>query len=581
MDRLISALCLSALLGAFAGASASAQTQADPEAATGRDPKPLVRAEHEMIVTANPHASRAGLAMLQAGGSAADATIAALLVLNVVEPQSSGIGGGAFALVHGPSGLTSFDARETAPLSATPELFLEDGDTIPWRVASRTGRAIGAPGLVALMETLHSRHGRLAWADLFAPAIRLAGSGFEVSPRLAGLTESSATRLEGTDAAALFRPGGQPLAAGSTLRQPELAATLRSIAEGGSAAFYTGEIAAAIVAATQRGPMAGSLEEADLSAYKVIERDPLCMAYRTTHRICGMGPPSSGATTVGQILGLMGEFDPARFGGDDPHTWHLFAEASRLAYADRALYLGDPDHVKVPARGLLASSYLSARAGMISADKAGEGKASAGNPPHREGRYAPARARTSPGTTHLSVIDDDGLAISLTASIESAFGSGRMADGFLLNNQLTDFSFRPYAEDGRPIANAPAAGKRPRSSMAPTIVYRVGEAFPEILIGSPGGSRIPEYVAGALVGMLDLGLDPAEAAALFHVSQRNRAAVVLESGVAPAGLADALAAKGHVVERAEMTSGTHIIRVTSDGLEGGADPRREGLALGR
>ncbi|MEM9144656.1 MAG: gamma-glutamyltransferase [Pseudomonadota bacterium] len=531
-----------------------------------------------MIVAANPQASRAGLAMLEAGGSAADATVAALLVLNVVEPQSSGIGGGAFALVHEGDRLTTWDARETAPLTATPELFLEDGAPLPWRQASATGRAVGVPGLVRLMETLHASHGRLSWAELFGPAIRLARDGFAVSPRLSALTDRYAGRLGQTEAGAVYLSDGQPLEEGSVLRQLALADTLEAIAEGGADAFYTGPIAAAIVPAAGRKPHAGALALEDLAAYRVVEREPVCLTYRSDWRVCGMGPPSSGATTVGQILGLM-EQASTFLHGDDTRTWHLFAEASRLAYADRAAYLADPDQIQVPVRGLLDPGYLRARAALIDADNAAEDKATAGNPPYREGRYAPAEAKTSPGTTHLSVIDGDGLAISLTASIETAFGSGRMAAGFLLNNQLTDFSFRPRTEDGRPIANAPGPGKRPRSSMAPTIVYRIGETAPHILIGSPGGSRIPEYVAGALVGMLDMGLDPAEAAALFHVSQRNRGSLVLETG-APDALAEALKALGHTVERAEMTSGLHIIR-RGEALEGGADPRREGLALGR
>jgi gamma-glutamyltranspeptidase/glutathione hydrolase len=292
-----------------------------------------------------------------------------------------------------------------------------------------------------------------------------------------------------------------------------------------------------------------------------------------------MGPPSSGATTVGQILGLMARLPEAKFSEpSDPLLWHRFAEASRLAYADRAQYLADPDFVDVPVNGLLKDSYLDERSALIAPLQASEGKAEAGDPPRREGRYAPDTALTRPGTTHLSVVDANGLAISLTASIESAFGSGRVAAGFLLNNQLTDFSFLPVASDGREIANAPGPGKRPRSSMAPTIVYRDGALH--IILGSPGGSRIPEYVAGALVGMLTLGLDPAQAAAMHHVSQQNRETVTLEENVTPGDIAATLAAIGHRVEAAEMASGLHIIRIAADGLTGGADPRRDGTAAG-
>jgi len=571
------------LLLALAITPAGAQSRADPEASSGLAVKPLVTAGKQMIVAANPAAAATGREIMRAGGSAADAAIAALLVLNVVEPQSSGIGGGAFALVNGPDGLTSWDARETAPMNATPELFLEDGAPLPFLTAVASGHSVGVPGMVRLLEALHARYGRLDWADLFQPAIRLARDGFEVSPRLAALVARFAGRIAASDAAAMLMPGGRALVAGETLRQSALAATLTRIAEDGPDAFYSGPVAAAIVDAVARAPRPGGLSADDLAAYRVIERPPVCIDYRARWRVCSMGPPSSGATTVGQTLGLLARFRLDGLDAASPKLWHLFAEASRLAYADRARYLADPDQVRVPVRGLLDPGYLRRRARLIHALKAAPGKAEAGTPPWREGRLmAPDTQPGSPGTTHLSVIDADGLALSITASIETAFGSGRMAAGFLLNNQLTDFSFRPADARGTPIANAPAPGKRPRSSMAPTIVTwltRPSEAY--ILAGSPGGSRIPEYVAQALVGMLDLGLDPARAAALGHVSQRNRGVVSLEAGTGAIDLAGALAAMGHQVDTAAMNSGLHLIRIAPDGrLTGGADPRREGLALG-
>ncbi|MGF1503295.1 MAG: gamma-glutamyltransferase family protein [Paracoccaceae bacterium] len=560
---------------------ASFAQRAEPEAATaapGQPPKPLARAERQMIVTANPHATEAGLAMLRAGGSAVDATIAALLVLNVVEPQSSGLGGGAFALVHGAEGLESWDARETAPLSATDALFLEDGAPMPWSVAQTTGRAIGVPGLAPLLERLHARHGRLPWDTLFEPAIRLAAEGFAVSPRLAALVARAPELFDAT-ARAVFLPDGRPIAAGETLRQPVLAATLEAIAQTGAAAVTSpGPIRAAILAVVRAEPSPGALTAGDFDAYRVIERVPVCHGYRAAWRVCGMGPPSSGATTVGQILTLVGGAPPAEDPGD-PALWHRFAEASKLAYADRARYLGDPDQVAVPVAGLLDPGYLEARGALIDDSRAMASPAAAGTPPGATD-LAPATSDTSPGTTHVSAIDADGLAVAVTASIESAFGTGRMAAGLLLNNQLTDFSFVPRGEDGRPIANAPGPGKRPRSSMAPTIVYARGSAVPSVVLGSPGGSRIPEYVAGALIGMLDLGLDPAEAAALFHVSQRNREDTVLETGAAPEELGAALVGLGHAVATFEMTSGLGILRRGPAGLEGGADPRREGVAAG-
>ncbi|MEM6621267.1 MAG: gamma-glutamyltransferase [Pseudomonadota bacterium] len=559
--------------------AALAQTQADPEAATGFEPKPLVQAQQHMIVAANPLAAEAGLAVMRAGGSAADAAIAALLVLNVVEPQSSGIGGGAFALVEDPSaGLTAWDAREIAPAGATPQLFLgADGEPLPFLEAVQSGRSVGAPGLVALMSRLHAKHGKLPWQDLFQPAILLADAGFPVSPRLSGLLARYSERLAGTDAAQVFVPNGVPLAEGTILRQPALAKTLRLLASDGAGAFYAGTIAGQIVDAVTRGPMLGTLNATDLAGYRVVTRAPVCHPYRQ-YRVCGMGPPSSGATTVGQILMLLDRFKPTELELDQARLWHLFAEASRLAYADRGQYLADADFVKVPVRGLLDPAYIAQRSRLIHGFQASEGRAEAGDPPWREGRYAPSVQSDSPGTTHLSVIDSTGLAISLTASIETAFGSGRMAGGFLLNNQLTDFSFRPLGADGTPIANAPAAGKRPRSSMSPTIVYLQDRVA--VLTGSPGGSRIPEYVAGSLIAQLAFGLDPAAAAAFPHVSHRNRGEIAIEPGM-PSAVSEGLRQFGHQVVEKDMTSGLGIIAVGADGtLQGGADPRREGIALG-
>lgn len=557
---------------------AIAQGRAEPEPATGFVPKPLVTAQQFMIVAAHPLAAEAGFAMLEAGGTAADAAIATLLALNVVEPQSSGIGGGAFAIVADGGGVTSWDGREQAPAGARPDMFLESGEPLPFFTAVASGHSVGVPGLVRMMAALHAEYGRLPWSDLFAPAIRLADEGFPVSPRLAGSVAAVADRLAESDAARIFMPGGVPLAEGTMLRQPALADTLRVIAREGPDAFYTGAIAERIVEAVARGKRPGTMTAADLTGYHAIERAAVCVPFAGVD-VCGMGPPSSGATTVGQILMLLAQRDLAGLAADDPVLWHLFAEASRLAYADRAKYLADPAFVDVPVRGLLDPDYIAARARLTPADHASTKPAKAGDPPRRQGwLYAPGQARDLPGTTHLSVIDAEGLAISITASIETAFGSGRMAAGFLLNNELTDFSFRPMA-DGKPVANRVEPGKRPRSSMSPTIVLDDGR--PVILTGSPGGSRIPEYVAQNLLAMLRLGLNPAEAAALPHVSQRNRGAVTVETGIAPE-IAAGLAAMGHQVRESSMTSGTHTIRILQGGtLQGGADPRREGVALGR
>lgn len=554
-----------------------AQTQADPEAATGMTAKPLITAQRHMMVAANPLASEAGDFMLREGGSAADAAIAALLVLNVVEPQSSGIGGGAFAVVHGPGGLTSWDGRETAPAGAASDMFMKDGEPLPFLRAVISGQSIGVPGMIRLMEALHAKHGKLAWHRLFGPAIRLSKKGFPVSPRLSKLAGWVGARIYGTDAHALFFASPNTLKTGNILRQPALAATLRTIADEGADAFYTGRIADAIVAKVAKGAHPGTMSLDDLASYRVIERPAVCAPFRS-YEVCGMGPPSSGATTVGQMMMLLDRFKPADLWLEEPQLWHLFAEVSRLAYADRARYLADSDFVKVPVKGLLDKTYMDQRASMIPLMRASGAKATAGDPPWREGRlHAPDTQLDRPGTTHLSVVDSDGLAISLTASIETAFGSQRMAGGFLLNNQLTDFSFRP-TRDGKPIANAVEPGKRPRSSMSPTIVLKDGK--PVILTGSPGGSRIPEYVAQNLVGMLMFDLDPAQAAALPHVSQRNRGSVALEPGIA-GKISDGLAKRGHQVEIRDMNSGVHTIVIGPNGvLAGGADPRREGVAVG-
>ena len=555
----------------------NAQSRADPEASSGISAKPLVSSENYMIVAAHPLASAAGKLMLQQGGSAADAAIAALLVLNVVEPQSSGIGGGAFALIWGPDGITSWDARETAPAGATPQLFMAGDKPMAWLTAVASGRSVGVPGLVRLMEALHTRHGRLEWSALFQPAIKLARDGFAVSPRMAASVLRFAPRLTRPATAASFLPGGLPVKAGQILRQPDLADTLEAIANDGAQAFYSGDIARAIEEAVREMPDPGTLTRKDLAAYRVIERPAICHPF-LTYRVCGMGPPSSGATTVGQILMLTQRMGVDGISPNDARARNLFAQASRLAYADRAKYLADRDFVPVPVAGLLDRGYISRRARLLDPVAAPKGKAEAGRPPWREGRrFAPDHQLDRPGTTHLSVIDADGLAISLTASIETAFGSGRMAGGFLLNNQLTDFSFRARGANGLRIANAPQAGKRPRSSMAPTIVLQDGR--PVVLAGSPGGSRIPEYVAQSLILMLAHGVDPAQAAAWPHVSHRNRGSVVLEPFFDEAAAAD-LERMGHVVERKAMTSGLHLIRVTPEGLQGGADPRREGVALG-
>lgn len=564
---------------------ALAQTQADPEAESGFRPKPEIRAERFMIVAAHPLAAEAGAEILREGGSAVDAAIAAQLVLNVVEPQSSGIGGGAFALHWDAAegALTSWDGRETAPASARPDMFLgPDGEPKPFLEAVASGSSVGVPGLVRMMGEMHARHGALPWARLFEPAIDLAENGFTVSPRLSVMLGLFGDRLQGDAAETFAGPLGVPLLPGMTLKQPALAKTLRAIAEGGPDAFYAGPVAEAIIASVAAGDDGAVMTEADLAAYPAKERPALCLLYRARFEICGMGPPSSGATTIGQILGLLDHFPLPALGPTDPRARHLFAEASRLAYADRAAYLADPDFVSVPAKGLLDPGYLTLRAQSIDPDNAAAPYAKAGNPPWREGRldYAPSPHEGRPGTTHLSVVDAAGDALAMTSSIETAFGSGRMAAGFLLNNQLTDFSFRPEI-DGKPVANAVAPGKRPRSSMAPTLIFGTDRSEgPILVLGSPGGSRIIEYVASTAIAVLDWQMGPAEAAALPHVSQRNGDQTQVEDGAAGDRIAEALTLMGHSVKRGAMTSGLHLIQRRDGALIGGADPRREGAASG-
>jgi gamma-glutamyltranspeptidase/glutathione hydrolase len=567
----------------LAFAAGVARAQPAPEAASGWTEKPVVTARDYMIVSANPLASDAGAAVLERGGSAVDAMVATQLVLNLVEPQSSGIGGGAF-LLHWDAAkgrLTAFDGRETAPAAAGPDLFLRpDGTPMSFLEAVVGGRSVGVPGTLALLELAHDLHGRLPWAELVQPAIDLAEGGFAVSPRLAAAIADTAAqgldRFEATKAYFL-EPDGQSRRAGTTLRNPAFAETLRRIAREGSRPFYQGEIGDAIVAAVRDAPVnPGRMTKEDLASYRVSLREPVCRPYRR-FEVCGMGPPSSGGVAVLQILGLVEHFDLAGLGpGLD--GLHVLLEASKLAFADRDLYLADADFVRVPMPGLLEEGYLTARAQAIRLDAA-MAKAVAGNPPWRE--HAPLAPDTSaerPGTSHLVVVDRAGNAVSMTTTIEAGFGSRLMAGGFLLNNELTDFAFTPE-QNGRPVANRVEPGKRPRSSMAPTVVFDAARR-PVLLLGSPGGSQIIGYVAQALVGVLDWGMTPQAAIAMGHVLSRNGPAE-LEAGTPAAALEPALAARGHQVQVKGLNSGLHAILIEPGRLESGIDPRREGAARGR
>ncbi len=545
------------------------------------DPKHPAIARHDMVVAANPLAAAAGRDMLRAGGSAIDAAIATQLVLNLVEPQSSGIGGGAFVLYwsNAAQRVESFDGRETAPAAARPDRFLEpDGKPIPFMTAVIGGKSVGVPGTLRVLALAHAKHGRLPWATLFEPAIHLAEGGFAISPRLHDMLAAE-SHLAATEPARsyFYDNDGKPKPVGTRLRNPELARVLRGIAKEGPDFFYKGKVARDIVATVSQAPgNPGDISEADLATYEAKERPPVCGAYRR-YRICGMGPPSSGGIAVLQILDLLQRFDLRRMKPMSAEGFHLFAEASRLAYADRDRYLADSDVIPVPVQGLIDPTYLAQRSRLIDIRR-DMGRALPGTPSPRHALlWGDNDGHALPSTSHLSIVDRWGDAVSMTTTIENEFGSRLMVDGFLLNNELTDFSFRPEV-DGAPVANRVEPGKRPRSSMAPTFVFGPdGKLL--LVVGSPGGSEIINYVAETLIAVLDWGYDIQSAVSLLHVSNRN-GTTDIEAAPGAETLADALRARGHTVMLREFVSGLHGIERTRRGLEGGADPRREGVALG-
>jgi len=580
-----------------------------PEGGSGFTTTQTATAHQAMVVTAHPLASKAALDVLKRGGSAADAAIAAQLVLGLVEPQSSGLGGGAF-LLHWSAGdkkLTSYDGRETASASVTSEHFLQDGKPMSFMDAVIGGKGVGAPGVVSLLALTHKQHGKLPWKDLFQPAITLAKDGFAISPRLnqslywiigtstlpgqavltTGAKVSSnpskpvqivaamANQIDAGDfRTTYFQTDGTPWPAGHVLKNPAYAATLAAIAEGGEAAFYRGDLARAMVDVVHRAKRPGALSETDLANYHAVERAALCQHY-LRYDICGAPPPSSGAFTVLSILGMLQHLPAA---ADDATFAHNFAEASRLAFADRNTYLADPDFVPQPLSALLAVDYLHQRAALIPTQKASATPARPGN---IKLAWQPAKSPELPSTTHLVVTDPQGNVVSMTSSIEMAFGSQLMTQGFLLNNQLTDFSFTPRNGDGSLIANRIEPGKRPRSSMAPLIVFEQGQ--PLLAIGSPGGSRIIPYVARVLAQHLQYGKPLADSIAAPHVVDMNDQLEVEQRADADA-LASTLQSMGHQVKRMEQPSGLNAIRWQRSGkdveLFGVADPRREGQAVG-
>jgi len=594
------AVALATLLaGCASGPGQFSYTVPDqPEGASGYTEKPGWATRKFAVAAANPLATDAGYQVLKAGGSAVDAAIAVQMVLSLVEPQSSGIGGGAFLMHFDGKDVEAFDGRETAPAAVDEKLFMgADGKPMPFYDAVVGGRAVGVPGTVRMLELAHRQHGKLPWASLFQPAITLADQGFKVSARLNSLLASEKYLKNDPVAAAYFYAAdASPRAVGETLRNPDLANVLRQIAANGSKALLEGSVAQAIVDKVQKHPTnPGKLALTDLAAYQAVKRAPICSDYRANakdFRICGFPPPSSGAIAVGQIMGIMAHTDAASLPLDNglpSSDWlHLYTEASRLAFADRALYLADPAFVQPPAgswMSLLDPAYLGERAKLIGQGPGAVSMKSAkpGTPAGVKTSFAPMPDQAEYGTSHISIVDSEGNALAMTTTIEDGFGARQMVRGFLLNNELTDFSFAPTDATGAPIANRVQAGKRPRSSMAPTLVFDKATGALVMSGGSPGGALIIHYTAKTLYGVLNWGMLPQQAINLPNFASLNGPTVLEEKRFPPATV-DALKARGHEVREVNMTSGLQAItRGQAHGQIlwlGGADPRREGIVMG-
>ncbi len=552
-----------------------------PEQSSGIEHKPLVTAKNYMVTAANPIAAQAGADILEQGGNAIDAMVAIQLMLGLVEPQSSGIGGGAF-LVYWDSDkqkLTTYDGRETAPLAATPQLFQDDkGQPLQFYDAVVGGRSVGTPGTVKLLWDTHQKYGKLKWKKIIEPVIKLAEQGFAISPRLASLIAGDSERLSRFPQAKayFFNPNGSPKTAGTLLKNPQYAQTLSAIAEQGANAFYQGDIAKGIIDTVQNAAgNPGVLAQSDFDSYQIKQREPVCAAYQH-YQVCGMGPPSSGALTIGQILAISEHYELKGWGAESTKSWQVIADASRLAFADRGKYMADQDYVPMPTEGLLDADYLKQRASLIEVGKALP-EVAAGSPPWSHAiKLSMDESIELPSTSHFNIVDKQGSVVSMTTSIENAFGSRLMVGGFLLNNQLTDFSFRTH-QNGVPIANRLEPGKRPRSSMAPTIMLKDGK--PYMAIGSPGGSRIIGYVAQTIIAHTQWELDIQQS--INQPRLLNRFGTLdIEQGTDATRLKTKLDNIGFTTEVRDLNSGLHAIRITSDGLEGAADPRREGIAIG-
>lgn len=574
---LISILTLTLTLAPFT--QARADKVATPKLDAGSIISKSIKGDRWMVASANPLASQAGEYILLSGGNAIDAMVAVQTVLGLVEPQSSGIGGGAFLIYwdNKEQHLTSFDGRESAPAAATPTLFQDkNGQPLKMYDAIVGGLSVGTPGTLRLMHDTHARYGKLSWRTVLTPAIELAEKGFEVSPRLATMIkeEIGGLRLYKNSFVYFFDDDGKPLSIGDIIINLEYAKTLKLVAQDIDN-FYEGEIANDIVKAVKNAPNnPGLLSKQDLVDYKIIEREPVCAPYHQ-YSICGMGPPSSGGISVGQILGILSNFPLHQLGKDSPESWRLIGSASRLAFADRNRYISDSDFMPVPIDGLLNPGYLKARSELIP-EKGNMKKVSPGNPEFHIANISPSFADDEsielPSTSHFSIVDKEGNVVSITSSIENGFGSRLMTRGFLLNNQLTDFSFATHRH-GIPIVNRVEPRKRPRSSMSPTIVLLDGQ--PYMALGSPGGNRIIGYVVKTLIAHLDWGLNIQAAINLPNLI--NRFGIYeLERNTEAESFKPALESMGFKVELDELTSGIHGIVIKNGKLEGGADPRREG-----
>lgn len=541
--------------------------------------RPVAKAKNFMVSAANPLATEAGVDMMAQGGSVVDAAIAAQLVLGLVEPQSSGLGGGGFALVHaaGSAAVHAYDGRETAPAAARPDRFMKNGEAMGFFDAVDSGLSVGTPGLLRMMADMHQRHGALPWQKLFEPAIRLAKEGFPISPRMHAMVSSSeGLKASPTARGYFYDEYGEAWPVGHRLRNKDYARVLEKLAKEGAHAFYQGPLARDMVQAVREHAVAGDLSEADLAAYRSIRREALC-ADIAPFRYCGMPPPSSGGLAVIQIMALLEHTPIATLRPQSAQAVHYFSEAGRLAFSDRDAYVADPAFARVPVYGLLDPDYIAARAALIRPERS-MGTARAGVPAGLLEAPAEDAALEQPATTHLVVADRAGNAVSMTTSIESAFGSKIFVNGYLLNNQMTDFSLNPKDQTGKLQLNRVEPLKRPRSSMSPMLVFKDGS--PLVAVGAPGGSAIINFVAKTLVGTLLWDMDIQTAIELPNMGSRNRATEI-ERGTELTRTVATLQAMGHEVRQLDFPSGLHGVMWTPDGLEGGADPRREGIAAGR